>query len=99
MNPLILPILLGGALVFFASKAQAGKNIKAYLKGVKFTGKFPQKAYITFRLVNGSSSSVTIDSIVGEVYVNGKMFGDINNVEYNFFFNPSYFLLTKKKKS
>ena len=81
MNPLLLPLLAGGIVLFFASKAQAGKNIKAYLKGVKFSGKFPQTAFITFRIVNGASAGVVVNSIVGEVYINGKLVGDVNNVQ------------------
>lgn len=82
MNPLILPLLAGGIVLYFFSKGQAGANIKPYFKGLKVTGNaFSPKFFLTFRIVNVSSFGVTVNAIAGEIYVNGKLVGDVNNTE------------------
>jgi hypothetical protein len=82
MNPILLPLLAGGVVLYFFSKKQAGANIKVYFKGIKTTGSaLSPKFYLTFRIVNVSSFGVTINAIAGEVFVNNKLVGDVNNVE------------------
>lgn len=79
----LIPIAAAGAVVlYFMSKAQAGKNIKVYLNNLKFSGgKILPNAFLEFRVLNGSSTAVTIDSLIGEVFVNGKFFASVSNTD------------------
>ena len=79
----ILPFALaGGAVLYFMSKAQAGKNIKINLSGVNFSGgNVIPNAFLKFRVLNGTSTSVILNSVVGEVFVNGKFFATVSNTD------------------
>ena len=78
----ILPIAAGAAVLYFMSKAQAGKNIKVYLQGLKFSGGgIVPNIFLNFRVVNGTSTSVSIDSLVGEVFINNKFFASVSNTD------------------
>lgn len=78
----ILPIAAGAAALYLISKAQTGKNLKIYLHGVKFSGGgLIPNIFLQFRVLNVSSNSVAIDSLVGEVYINGKFFASVSNTE------------------
>lgn len=79
----ILPFALaGGAVLYFMSKAQAGKNIKINLSGVSFSGgTIIPNAFLKFRVLNGTSTGVTLNSLVGEVFVNGKFFATVSNTD------------------
>ena len=79
----LLPIGVGAAALYFWSKAQAGKNIKVYLSGLslsKGSGVIPD-IFVKFRIVNGSSTPVTLKSIVGDLYVNDKQIASVSNTE------------------
>jgi LEA14-like dessication related protein len=78
----ILPIAAGAAVLYFISKAQTGKNLKIYLTGVKFSGGgLIPNIFLQFRVLNVTSSSVAIDSLVGEVTINGKFFASVSNTD------------------
>lgn len=78
----LLPIAAGAAVLYFMSKAQAGKNIKVYLHGLSFGGgSIVPNVFLKFRLVNGTSTTVTISSIVGDVAINGKQFASVSNTK------------------
>lgn len=75
----ILPIAIGGgALLYFLSKAQAGKSIAVNFKGIKTKGK---DIFATFILQNSSSTQVTVNSIFGDVYVNGQVLANVSNAD------------------
>lgn len=79
----LLPIGAGAVALYFWSKAQAGKNIKVYLYGLslsKGTSAIPD-IFAKFRIVNGSSTPVTLKSIVGDVFVNDKQIASVSNTE------------------
>jgi hypothetical protein len=79
----LLPIGAGAVALYFLSKAQAGKNIKVYLSALstaKGTSVFPD-IFAKFRIVNGSSTPVTLKSIVGDLYVNDRQIASVSNTE------------------
>lgn len=68
------------AVYYFYSKASAGKNLKVNfqnLKFGKFTG-FSLPITANFKILNGSSTPITIDSIVGEIFINNKLISTIS---------------------
>jgi LEA14-like dessication related protein len=78
----ILPIAAGAAILYFIGKAQTGKNLKIYLTGVKFSGGgLIPNIFLNFRVLNVTSNSVSIDSLVGDVTINGKFFASVSNTE------------------
>lgn len=79
----LLPIGVGAFALYFLSKAQAGKNIKVYLSGLqlsKSNSVFPD-IFAKFRIVNGSSTPVTLKSIVGDLYVNDRQIASVSNTD------------------
>lgn len=79
----LLPIGAGAVALYFLSKAQAGKNIKVYLSGIslsKGSNVIPD-IFTKFRILNGSSTPVTLKSIVGDLYVNDKQIASVSNTE------------------
>lgn len=78
----ILPLVAGATALYFLSKSQTGKNLKIYLNGVKFSGSgIVPNIFLQFRVVNVTSNSVAIDSLVGEVNINNRSFASVSNTE------------------
>lgn len=78
----LLPIGAGAVALYFWSKAQAGKNIKVYLSGLSIgKGKAIPDIFAKFRIVNGSNTPVTIQSIVGDLFVNDRQLASVSNTE------------------
>lgn len=80
-----LILTVGGiaAVWYFISKARAGKNLRVNFQNLKF-GKFTGLSLpieLSFSIINGSSTPITINSIVGEVYVNDRILSTVNNVD------------------
>lgn len=75
----IIPIGIGaGAILYYLSKAQAGKNIAVNFKGIKQKGK---DIFATFILQNSSSTKATVNSIFGEILVNGQTLANVSNAD------------------
>lgn len=80
-----LILTFGGiaAVLYLISKARAGRNLRVNFQNLKF-GKFtgltlPLELY--FNIINGASVPITVNSIVGEVYVNNRILSTVNNVD------------------
>lgn len=86
MNKTLKLILtLGGiaAVWYYLSKARAGQNLRVNFQNLKF-GKFTGVSLpieLSFSIINGSSTPITVNSIVGEVYVNDRILSTVNNVD------------------
>ncbi|NDA63441.1 MAG: hypothetical protein EBX50_15585 [Chitinophagia bacterium] len=80
---ILLTVLGIGAAWYYFSKARAGQNLRINFSGLKF-GKFTGLSLplqLSFNIVNGSSTPITVNSIVGEVYVNGRVLSTVNNLD------------------
>lgn len=86
MNKTLKLILTVGGIAavwYFISKARAGKNLRVNFQNLKF-GKFTGLTLpieLSFSIINGSSTPITVNSIVGEVYVNDRILSTVNNVD------------------
>lgn len=80
---LLIGVGIFGAILYYFSKARAGQNLRVSFFGIKF-GKlrgFNLPIEAKFRLINGSNTPVTINSIVGELRVNGKQLSTVSQVQ------------------
>lgn len=80
---LILTVGAVGAVWYFMSKARAGRNLRVNFLNLKF-GKFTGLSLpieLSFSIINGSNTPITVNSIVGEVYVNGRILSTVNNLD------------------
>lgn len=72
----LLLLASAGVILFFLSRKNAAKFIKAYFLTVDIQrGQFIAK----FKIVNPSNTPVEIKGITGEIYVNGKLLAMVNN--------------------
>jgi hypothetical protein len=80
-----IPFIIAGAgliLFYFMSKAKAGKSLKVNFHDILFgssSGFNIPDMYVRFQIINPSSTPITIDSIVGDVIINGNSFATISN--------------------
>jgi len=83
MKKQILFIGIGAIILYLLSKKSAAKNLLVYFQtlSVKKSGglNFPTIQAV-FRLVNPSSSPLTIDTIAGDIMVNDKLFSTLAQV-------------------
>lgn len=80
---LLLSFGIVGIALFFISRARAGKRLQVNFFGLKF-GKFTgMQLPVTaqFRIVNGSRTPLTINSILGTLLVNGEQLSTISQVQ------------------
>lgn len=71
-------------LLYLLSKKSAAKNLKVYFQSValkKASGFVLPTIQATFRLVNPTSSPLTITSIAGDLLINDKFFSSISQVQ------------------
>lgn len=82
-----LPFIIAGAgliLFYFLSKAKAGKSLKINFYDISFgsgSGFNVPDLFVRFQIINPSSTAITIDSIVGDLYINDDNFATISNIE------------------
>lgn len=72
-----------GVIFYFLSKGQAGKNLKISFKNIKF-GKFtgltlPVTA--NFEIANPTNTPLTIDNIIGDIFVNNKNIASVKQLQ------------------
>ena len=68
-------------LLYLLSKKSAAKNLRIYFQTIgtkKSTGLNFPTITATFRIVNPTSSILTIDSIVGDLMINNKLLSTFN---------------------
>ena len=71
-------------LLYLLSKKSAAKNLRIYFQTIgtkKSTGLNFPTITATFRIVNPTSSTLTIDSIAGDLMVNNKLLSTLANNE------------------
>lgn len=71
-------------LLYFLSKKSAAKNLKVYFQSValkKATGLVFPTLQATFRLVNPTSSPLTITSIAGDLLINNNFFSTLSQTQ------------------
>jgi LEA14-like dessication related protein len=81
-----LPFVLVAAAVayYYVSFGSAAKKIKFYFQSIKFgssKGFSIPPIYAVFRIVNPSNTTITIDSIAGDITINGSALASIQNLE------------------
>lgn len=85
MKNLFLPIaLIGGAIFYFSRLKSTGENLKVNLSNVSIKsskGLNLPKIILTFELINVTNTSINLNAIVGDVYVNGSFLATINNLD------------------
>lgn len=84
-NKTFIYVGIGAAILYFLiSKKSAAKNLRIYFQTIglqKPKGLNFPTVTATFRIVNPSSSTLTIDSLAGDLMVNNKFLSSIQNVE------------------
>ena len=82
-----LPIILTGAAAiffYFFSRTQAAKNLKIYFRDLqlkKIKGKVLPEIFARFTINNGSNTPLSINSIVGDITVNGSALSSVSQFE------------------
>jgi LEA14-like dessication related protein len=81
----LLYIGIGAAiLLYLLSKKTAAKNLKVYFQSIalkKATGLVFPTVQAVFRVVNPTSSPLTITSIAGDLLLNDKFFSSLSQTE------------------
>lgn len=97
-----LPFILTGAAVllfYFYSKGAAAKNLKVYFKDIytkKIKGQLFPAIYARFTINNGANTPLTVNSIVGDITVNGNAFSSVSSFDkYTIAANSSSVLTLK----
>jgi hypothetical protein len=75
---------IGAVVLYLLSKTSAAKNLRVYFQtiGMKKPSGFNLPTITaTFRIVNPTSSTLTIDSIAGDLMVNNKLLSTLSNNE------------------
>lgn len=85
MKKQFLFIGIGAAvLLYFLSKRSAAKNLKIYFQTLSLKKpkglNFPTVQAV-FRIVNPTSSTLTIDSIAGDITVNNKFLSSLSQID------------------
>lgn len=85
IKPLTTIGIAFGAYILYNvfSKAQAAKNLKVYFQGVnlvKSSGAIPN-ILANFKLINPSNGSLSVRSIAGDFYLNGRMIATFSQLE------------------
>jgi LEA14-like dessication related protein len=79
----VIGALVVGAFLYFRSKAKAGGNVKVYLNDLTLDqskGFSIPNINARFKLVNPSSTSLTVDQISGEIYFNDYLVSNVQNL-------------------
>lgn len=82
-NKALIPIIIiaGIAALYFIGKSRLMK-LKVLFRGFKVTGKiWAPKFNIKFGLQNPTSETANLESIVGEVYANGKVIANVSTFQ------------------
>jgi LEA14-like dessication related protein len=78
-------VLIAGAVAYYyLSFGTAAKKIKVYFQSIKFgqsRGLSIPPIFAVFRVVNPSNTTLTIDSIAGDILVNGTTLASIQNLQ------------------
>ena len=86
-NKYIFPIVaIGAAAIYYFSKLKiAGENLKVNLKTIslskKTSGLTLPKIILTFEIQNITNSSLNINGLVGDVYINGTYLANVSNLK------------------
>jgi LEA14-like dessication related protein len=79
-------LLIGGAVaaaaLYFWSRGKASEKLRVYFQGISTTksGKLIPNIFVNFRLVNPTSTALSVDSIAGDIIVNGKAISAVQNL-------------------
>jgi LEA14-like dessication related protein len=81
-----LPFVLVAAAVayYYVSFGSAAKKLKFYFQSIKFgpsRGFSIPPIFAVFRIVNPSNTTISIDSIAGDITINGSPLASIQNLE------------------
>jgi LEA14-like dessication related protein len=78
-------VLIAGAVAYYyLSFGTAAKKIKVYFQSIKFgasRGLSIPPIFAVFRVVNPSNTTLTINSIAGDILVNGTTLASIQNLQ------------------
>jgi len=75
---------IGAVVLYLLSKTSAAKNLRIYFQTIgmkKASGLNFPTITATFRVVNPTSSTLTIDSLAGDLMVNNKLLSTLSNNE------------------
>ena len=79
-------LLIGGAVaaaaLYFWSRGKAGEKLRVYFQGITTSrsGKLIPNLFVNFRIVNPTSTALSVDSIAGDIIVNGKPISAVQNL-------------------
>lgn len=79
--------IVGGAAaigLYFLMRGKAAKRLQVYFKDIKIGEikgvKIPD-IFARFRVINPTSTPLSVDSIAGSIYLNGNLFTDVSNLQ------------------
>lgn len=75
---------IGAVALFFLSRARAGQALKIYFDSLqigKIKGLRVPDIFARFRIVNPSNTPLSVNSIAGDLFVNGSQFADVQQTE------------------
>jgi LEA14-like dessication related protein len=76
--------LATAAVIYLLTKKSAAKNLKVYFNSLKLDkskGIAIPTVKASFRIVNPTSSSLSVDSIAGDIYINNKQLSSVSNTD------------------
>lgn len=77
-------LLLSGAVIaafYFFSRSNAAKNLKVLFQNIKFekpSGFNLPTMLVNFKIINPTSTPLQIESIVGDLFINDKLFSTVS---------------------
>jgi len=83
-NKSLIFLGIGAVVLYLLSKTSAAKNLRIYFQTIgmkKPRGLNFPTITATFRIVNPTSSTLTIDSLAGDLMVNNKFLSSLSNTE------------------
>ena len=83
-NTVIIIAIVAAAGLYFFTRGKAAQRLKIFFKDIKVGEikglKFPD-IFARFRIVNPTSTPLSVDSVAGEIYLNGNLFTTVSNLE------------------
>lgn len=75
-------ILGAGVLVYLLTRKTLAKNIKVIFRGLSFSGGLKKPSFLLrFAIQNPTASSATVQSLTGQVEMNGRTIADVSSFQ------------------
>jgi len=83
-NTIIILVIAAAAGLYFFTRGKAAQRLQIFFQDIKLGEikglKIPD-IFARFRVINPSSTPLSINSLAGEIYLNGKLFTTVSNLQ------------------